>query len=186
MSALVDAWGLIDEHLAEYDPAELVGDTDNADLVNRMLRARARLVRQAEAYRLAAAAERNRIEDWLNRQLAQCDTSFLDHQLQQYHEARLARDPKVKTISLPNGTLSARTQQVWTFDDEAFLEWAQARRTDLVRTKLEVDKPAAKKALVVNDDGRVLDFDSGEFVDAVSVTTETRFSVKGTSEEVDD
>lgn len=185
MSALVDAWGLIDEHLAEYDPAELVGEFDNTDLVNRMLRARARLVRTAEACRAAADAERARIDEWLERQLSGCDTSFLDMQLQSYHEARLARDPKVKTIKLPNGTLSARTQQVWSFDDETFLGWAQARRTDLVRTKVEVDKAAAKKALVVNDEGRVLDATVGEFVEGVSVATETRFSVKASTEEVD-
>lgn len=186
MSALVEAWGLIDEHLAEYDPAELVGDVDNVDLVNRMLRARARLIREANAYRAAAEAERARIDEWLDARLASCDTSFLDHQLQQYHEARLARDPKAKTISLPNGSLTARTQQVWTFDDESFLEWAKARRTDLLRTKVEIDKPAVKKAFVVNDDDRVLDKSSGEFVDAVTVTTETRFSVNGSSGEVDE
>lgn len=185
MSALADAWGLLDEHMADFDQSALAGDIDQPELANRMLR---RVMRERRLFAEDEAlvqAEKDHLDAFLERSRAAHDTSFLEMQLQRYHEARLERDPKAKTIHLPSGTLVARKRpDHWEFDDEAFLEWAKTRRTDLVRTKEEVDRTAVKKALIVNNDGRVLDFDSGEFVESVTVTPgEIAFSIKGSEDD---
>lgn len=166
-----DSWDDLDEHLADFDPNELIGDTDRTDMADRMVRNIARHRRQLAVDEEVAQAEIDRIQDWMAKRRAAHDTSFVEEALRQYHEARLARDSRAKTIHLPSGSLVARKlPDRWEFDDEAFLAWAEQRRTDLIRTKVEVDKPAAKKALRVLDDGQIIDGASGEFVPAVTVT----------------
>lgn len=171
MTALMnDAWDDLDEHLADFDLEEMTGDTDKADLADRMIRHVARHRRQLEADEAAAKAEMERIAEWLDKRRAAHDTSYVEACLRQYHEARLDRDPKVKTIHLPAGTLVARkAPDRWEFDEDEFKAWAAEHRPDLLRTKVEVDRPASKKALVAGNDGRVVDFDSGEFLACVHV-----------------
>lgn len=181
MSAITDSWDDLDEHLADVDPDELIGDTDRTDLADRMVRRIARNRRLLAVHEEVARGEIARIEEWLVTQRAALDTTFVEEALRLYHEARLARDPKAKTIHLPSGSLVARKlPDRWEFDDDAFLAWAQDRRTDLIRMRdPEVDKPAAKKALRVLDDGQIIDGTSGEFVPAVTVTPgDISFAVK--------
>lgn len=175
MSAIAESWDDLDEHLADFDNPdlladELAGDSDKTALADRMVRSIARHRRLLAADEAAASAEIEHVQEWLAKRRSAHDTSFIEAALAGYHEARLARDGKAKTIHLPSGSLVARKlPDRWEFDDDAFLAWAAEHRSDLVRTKVEVDRPAAKKALVAGADGRVVDFDSGEFLDCVRV-----------------
>ena len=178
---ITDAWDDLDDALSEPLPIESV-DAIDPTMAERMLRRVLRLRRQYDADEAVAKAQREQVDAWLARRKArmETDTAYLEECLRQYHEARLAEDPKARTIHLPSGTLAARKKpDAWVFDDDAFIEWAQARTPELLRTKVEIDRPTVKQTLVVNDDGRVLHFDSGEFVDSVRVEPgEVTFTLK--------
>ena len=171
MSALADTWDDLDESMADIDGSELVGDNVDPTLPDRMIRAIARERRKVAHAEAVVAAEKDRLDAWLERRRAVHDTSFLEAALAGYHEARLAREPKLKTIHLPSGDLVARKQpDRWDIDDDAFLAWASEHHPDLIRVRPpEVDRAAVKKALTVHDDGRVIDGQSGEVVPAITV-----------------
>lgn len=121
---------------------------------------------------------------WLERVRRDNDTAWLEGQLQAYHEARLRDEPKAKTLDLPHGKLVARKAvDEWApIDPDALLRWAEEVRPDITRTKVTVDKPAMKKALLPVDRDlaafsrllalvvpvRVLPLDVGDVVDPVS------------------
>ena len=105
--------------------------------------------------------------------------SFLLGRLRQFHEARLAEDPKAKTIRLPEGDLKSRAGQPrWAIDDAAFIAWANGHMDELLRRDPKVDRTAVKQAFRdrVTEDGRVFD-DAGEVVPGVVVLpAETGYS----------
>jgi phage host-nuclease inhibitor protein Gam len=84
--------------------------------------------------------------------------------LEEFHRARLAEDPKEKTIRLPSGDLSMRAQQPeWIYTDPATVTTVlHMYRTDLVRVKQETDKTALKKAARVQDGKVFIEDDNGE------------------------
>lgn len=163
MSALTDPWDDLDEHLADLDE-HIQPDRIDDLLADRMVRHVARHRRQLAADQAAAAAEIERIGEWLEKRRAAHDTTYVESCLRQFHEARLAQDQRLRTIHLPAGTLRARKlPDRWDFAD-GFVTWAQRHRPDLVRTKVEVDRPAAKKALDLGDVDRLVDPDTGELL----------------------
>ena len=85
------------------------------------------------------------------------DANFFEGHLVAYLAAEIAAGRKTKSLELPGGTikLTARQPKV-DVEPEAFLAWAQTARPDLVRTKLEPDKTALKKAAVLAEDGVVV------------------------------
>lgn len=160
MSALADTWDELDQDLTHVDGSELLGDNPDPTLPDRMLRAVARERRKVAQAEAVVAAEKERLDTWLHEQRARHDTSFLEAALAGYHEARLARDPRARTIHLPSGTLVARQQpDRWEIDDEVLLDWAALHFPGLVRTKVEVDRATTKKALTVTDDGSTVTAD---------------------------
>lgn len=185
MSALSEAWDALDDDLAFGHLAEVPdGGTVDELLADRMLRRVLRERRLLAADEEVVQAEKERLDEWLARRRVQRDTTYLEACLRQFHEARLAQDRKAKTLHLPSGTLVARKKPAaWDINDEQFIPWAQTHRADLLRIKVEVDRAAVKAALVVNDDGRVLDMDTGEFLDSVTVTPgDVTFTIKGDDE----
>lgn len=187
MSALpiAEAWDDLDDFMSAVDLPEIADDSDvNAELADRMIRRIMRERRLLAADEALVQAEKDRLDAWLEARRAAHDTSFLEHQLRNYHEARLARDPKAKTIHMPSGHLTARKlPDRWEFDEAKFLAWAQGRKADFIRTKVEINKAAAKTGLHVVD-GQVIDPLNGEVIDFVTVTPgEVTFAVK--AEEAD-
>lgn len=144
-----------------------VADLDRANYVLGQIR-RARAIRDEEVSLLRR--ERDRLDILEHSANQRCETveAWYGPQLESFHAAILRDDPKRKTLDLPNGTMRARQgQPSWSFSDE-FVDWAQnAGRSDLLRYKVDVDRTAAKKALVV-DDGKVL-LPDGELVPGVEV-----------------
>lgn len=127
--------------------------------------------------------ERARLDAWRADQQARCADAceFLGGLLRRFHEDRLVDDPKAKTIRLPAGDLVARkAPDRIDVDLDAFVPWAQATgRDDLLRVKVEPDKPAIRQAVGdVMEDGRVVHGDTGEFMPGVTwIDGDVRFSV---------
>jgi len=160
-------------------PAFRVHDDGSAQWALRKLAVIRR--RQADA-RALADAEISRVTEWLQGEESrlEADAAYFEGALTAWHRQLLDDDPRRKTVRLPAGTLTARQGgDRWTFDDD-FLDWAEAHhRTDLLRVKVEVDKPAAKKALEVYGTG--VSDEEGEVVPGVSVEPgEVRFAVQVT------
>ncbi len=166
--ALRDSWDELDDDLAADQDAGF--DEIDATLADRMLRRVLRERRLYEADAAVAQAQKDQVDAWLQKRREAHDTAYLEGCLRQYHEARLAVDAKARTLHLPSGTLAARKKpDAWEFDEEAFIAWAEVNRPDLLRTKLSIDRPVVKQTLVVRDDGRCIDHESGEYVPAVTV-----------------
>jgi len=127
---------------------------EHTDGVDRMLRHLRRLRRELDNVHEVAAAERQRIDEWVERHEAriQGQIDWFERSLAAWHAGLLERSPKEKTVSFPNGTLKARAQQPeWVFDEPTFMEWAEVNAPEFVRVKPppppEIDKTAAKKFL---------------------------------------
>jgi phage host-nuclease inhibitor protein Gam len=124
-------------------------------------------------------AEIQKIEDWQRREIERvkraADTErarlesqkefFLGH-LHAYLHKLITNGRKTKTLNLPTGTVSIRTQQpkLDLLEDEA-IKWASTTSPDLLRVKQSIDLTALKKRLeylpggtVVSKDGEILDF----------------------------
>jgi len=157
-----------------------------ADDADRHLRHLRRLRRQLDAATETANEQRARIDLWLSVQKATIDKAIDYHEacLTAYHRAVIARDPKAKTIRLPNGVLASRSQQpeVTYTDEAAFLAWAQAHAPHLVRQPEPPapapDKVAARKALALrtfaDDTTAVVFSETGETVPGVSIVERDR------------
>lgn len=179
--------------IAEVQSMFGVRDLAHADQVlRRLARVRRNLARAEDLYETQVAQLRQYID--AERHRAGQAEERLTWLLESFHRAVLAEDPKAKTVRLPSGELVARkAPDRWDFDDEAFLAWAADHHPEFVRTKVEVDKPTVKKALVggvvdrdadngggliVARPGHVISAD-GEVVPGVEVTPgEVRFTAK--------
>jgi Bacteriophage Mu Gam like protein len=103
--------------------------------------------------------------------------------LRLYHQARLREDPKRLTITLPGGTLtSRRADDVYVYDEPAFIAWATAHLPGAVVTPEpapRIDKRKARALLSdrlgVTEDERgplsvPVDATTGEIVPGLSIT----------------
>ncbi len=165
-----------------------VGDKAQADWALRKLaRARQRHAeviaisrRQIDKINAAVAPHITRIMEWREEELTKLDREVGNWEalLGEFHRTLLGEDDHEKTVDLPHGTLVARKQpDTWETDDEALLAWAEANGVEIIRRKVEVDRPAMKKVLSVATTGEVVW--GGEMVPGVQVTPgEVKFSVE--------
>ena len=175
--------------LDQLDPVEesdggfVVHDEASADWALRKL---ARVL--AKAAEVTVLAERQRhailasvqayldpIDEWAGEQIDRLakDAEFFESLLLTFHRNVLAEDPRAKTIKLPHGTLSSRKlPDRWEFDEPTFIKWASENADELLRTKIEIYRAEAKKALSVATTGEVVW--GGEIVPGVTVTTGER------------
>lgn len=177
-----DQWDDLDDYMTDLGDAT-VSDI-NPEIADRMLR---RVLRERRKLAMAeelVAAEKARLDDYLEIQRGRHDTEWLEHCLRTYHETRLAADPKAKTLHLPAGDLVARkSPDRLDVDQAAFEKWAEGRKAGFIVTKVTVDKTAAKKELQHAGDGRLVDPVNGEVIEwATLVIGDVRFSVQ-TSED---
>lgn len=94
--------------------------------------------------------------------------------LEQFHQERLAADPKEKTIRLPAGDLTMRAQQPeWVYGDiDKLTGILSVYRGDLVRVKEEPDKVALKKAARIQDGKVFIEDPNGELHELPITVTE--------------
>lgn len=136
-----------------------IHDDDQADWALRKLaRAHAALEqvrrtaeRQKAAVLAAVAPWLEEIEHWAEERSTVIgrEVQGFESLLLTYHRASIEEDPSRLTIKLPHGELRSRkSPDRWTFGQE-FVAWARTYHPELLRE--EVDKPAAKKALSIDD-----------------------------------
>lgn len=178
----------LDTALDQYVPADAIDAETGEFVVDNMEKAvwaadKLRRAADAIAERNAAAEKRKALIDaWLADANAADEhaVGYFEQLLAYYMQAVNEADPKRKSVKLPGVTVAARKRpDAWTFDDDAFVAWAlDGSAPDLVRTKHEVDKAAAKRDLVAADGVAVLPA-TGEAVPGVTITPgETSIAVK--------
>lgn len=120
-----------------------------------------------------AAAEHARIDAWLQRVNATVETEmeFFAAHLEGY--AHKERAQGRKSVQLPDGTISTRSQKASiTVDKSTFIQWAlEAKREDLLRVSYAPDLETIKTTTVV-DGGSVIDVASGEILPGVEPSPE--------------
>lgn len=155
----------LEERLLEemQPPIEVTEDDerfviDNDHAADWALRKIAQKQRQIEANRQLAEDEIARITAWLEEVTTPLagQADHLEALLVEYHRKLLAEDDKRKTVKLPGGNLVARKRpdNVEITDEEAFIEWAEAERHNLLHIKTSPDRNAIKEAVL--KDGEVI------------------------------
>jgi hypothetical protein len=160
----------------QNDPESVAPDAlliRDLDWAGRALRRIARLNQRMAEIEALHEDRLNELAAWFEAEKARDGhaRTYLVARLRQFHEARLADDPKAKTIRLPEGDLKARAGQPrWQINDEAFIAWATDVMDDLLHREPRVDRKALKAAFAdqVADDGRVVTA-AGEIVPGVVV-----------------
>lgn len=167
---------MVGDEMELAEPPAL-GDVEHVERLLRGLAWRQRKIQQA---RDLVESERQRLAEWLEEQELRYDPSFHLQVLEGYHRARLADDPKAKTISLPSGTLTARAGQPrWDIEAEAFIPWAQTYAPELLRTKVEPALAEVKKTLGADPERGVAVDGTGSPVPGVHIEpADVRFTVK--------
>jgi len=131
------------------------------------------LAQKADRNKTLADAEHARIDAWLDRVNASVDSemTFFAGHLEAY--ARSERSQGRKSVQLPDGTISTRSQKASVqVDKSTFIQWAlEAKREDLLRVSYAPNLDGIKNSTVV-DGGSVIDVASGEILPGVEPTPE--------------
>lgn len=128
--------------------------------------------KQAEVNALAAA-EMDKIEQWANaeNERHQRQIDYFTSLLSVYAMKKKEKDPKFKSMNLPNGRLQFRKQQPkWEYDESALLETLKKEgMSDFIKVKESPDKDAIKKAFEVHE-GKAICPDTGQVIKGITVT----------------
>jgi phage host-nuclease inhibitor protein Gam len=175
----------LEEYLAGPEPTAVTPDLDE-EQVDRELGRLAGLRRQADDAREVAEARTASINAWLEDRLETlaARATTIEQRLELYHRARLEKDPKALTVSLPSGTLVSKAQEPeWLVTDEkALIEWADEHAPDVVRRKpapdAEVDRNNMKRELVKRQGRKIvargIDPNTGEKAPGLEVVARDR------------
>lgn len=115
-----------------------------------------------------------KVETWRDKELEriQGHRSFFEYHLAAYHRSRLIEDERVKTISLPDGTLKARKSpdNIAFADEERFFDQVlHAGEDRFIKVTKALDRKMVKEAVLKD----------GESLPGVSIVPgEVRFSVE--------
>ena len=167
-----------DFNLLEFDDHTIDGDwrihsLDSLGLAMRKIAQHKEKIAENNDY---ADQQIQKVEEWRERK-NQAHESEIEHfqtLIQEYHQRKLAEDPKAKTISTPWGRSKSRISKAAPekADEKALLEWAkQSQLDDFIKVEEKLQWVGLKKALRVVGD-KVVD-DNGEVVPGVTVKPET-------------
>lgn len=150
------------------------------DSLNWTLRKLAALEAKRKEHEALAKKEYERIRAWEEKVSKDIDDhkQFLTMLIEDFARSQRAADPKWK-VSTPYGKVTFRKQQPkWTYDEQKALESVEtAGLYKYIRVKKELDKTALKASVNVLEDGRVVDAETGSFIEGVAVTEQAE-SVK--------
>lgn len=156
---------------------------DGERTANWALRRLADAMADIAAAEAVAAEQRQRTDAWLERRCAAArrTASFMESRLKDYLRARVAADPRLRTIPLPDGDLkaTASTSLLPATTDDALLAWCKEHHPEFVKVDESVKKGELKKALRANPQGGLLPVlaATGEAV-PVKVDREDNYTVK--------
>lgn len=173
----------LQEYLDEQEQVESerfkVTDESSA---NWALRKIAQKEQQIKANNELAAAEEQKIEAWRKQEneKAQNDIDFFQSYLAEYAMDLKKKDPKFKTLKLPNGELSFRKQQPeWILDDEKVIKaLKESGKDDLIKVTEKPKKDEIKKAFKAHGN-KAINPETGEVVDGITIEERPeKFGVK--------
>lgn len=132
--------------------------------------------KQMDEIKKRAEIQEQRIFDWKTAELNKLaeNEEYFKSLLDEFMNANLAEDPKFK-FSSPYGKISTRRSKKWTYNDDALID--EYKDTDLVKKMLKLDKNALKKRIEVVD-GKVIDTETGQLVEGVSVEEKQKITIK--------
>lgn len=143
------------------------------DSLNWTLRKLAAIEAKRKEVNALAKKELDRIMSWHQSEEERLEDhkQFLTMLIEDFARSQRAADPKWKA-STPYGKIAFRKQQPkWNYDEQKALESIESIGLDkFIRTKKELDKAALKASVVVREDGRVVDTETGLFIDGITVT----------------
>ena len=126
-----------------------------------------------------AKIELEKIQSWLDKENGTLDNKieYYKGMLIEYYHLQKQSNPKLKTLSVPNGKFKARTSKKIKYEDSKMLEYLKQNHSALVeRETIEsFNKNEVKKII---KDG--IDIYTGEILDWVTESTETTYSIKTT------
>jgi hypothetical protein len=145
-------------------------DTD--EKANWSLRKIKQFQDQKEANNKLAVDEIEKIEAWnkSENEKAQQSIDYFQGLLAYYAQSKRDQDPKFKKLELPNGKIKFTKQQPkYNYNDDLLLDYLKkAERSDLIKVKESPDKATVKKLFTIQGD-QLIDTETGEFVEGVSI-----------------
>ena len=140
-----------------------------------------RLIKELEEQKIAneqfAQIELDKINKWLEKRNNSLDYDIENYKalITAYYLKEKEQNPKLKSLSVPNGRFQSRTTRKLNYDEAAMLNYLKENYSSLVETEVKekFNKNEVKK---IFKDG--VDQLSGEIVDWVTETEETTYSVK--------
>ena len=143
--------------------------------VNSVLKTIKGLEDKIEENKSFAEIEIKKVQEWLesvNKVLENSIEYYKGLLIQYYHQEK-ANNPKLRTLSVPNGKLRVRTTKKIHYDDDKMLQYLKDNHSSLIEVVEKFNKTEVKK-LFQNG----VDTFTGEIVDWVTETEETTYSVK--------
>ena len=132
---------------------------------------------QVEEKEALAQRQIDQVNSWLDKETSSLEKQInnFNNMLFEYAQKLREEDPTMKTHSLPFGKLQFRKRRPkWQYEDE-LLDTVKEKIPDAVRVKEDVDKRTLKKIVKdsgnykILDDGRVVNTETGEFVEGLKV-----------------
>ena len=145
--------------------------------VNSVMRTIKNIEDKRAEYKAFAETEIKKVTEWLESMERNLDSKidFYKYHLTEYLNKERLSNPRVKSISVPNGTFSQRTTRKLEYDNEKMLEYLRVNHNNLVETEV-VEKFNKSKVKKLIKEG--IDIETGEVLDFVKEFTETKYTVK--------
>jgi len=129
-----------------------------------------------------ADAEIDKIEFWrkTENEKAEADIEYFQSLLAEYAMHKREKDPKFKSLKLPNGRFGFRKRPAkWEYDEEKVLEHLkESELTDFVRVKEEINKRDLRQFVEVAGD-KVINPETGEIIEGIEIVEQgENFNVK--------
>lgn len=163
----------LNKHIAEeqeVDEERFVIDSD--ELADWALRKIIEAENEIEKVEHFAETQIRQIENWKAKQTDKHHNSIEHFQslLAEYLQNKRKDDPKLKSITLPNGLLGFRKRQPkWIYDEKQALESLEkAKLNKFIKVEKKLDKNAIKKAFDVVED-KVINPETGEVLEGITV-----------------
>ena len=125
-----------------------------------------------------AKIELEKVQSWLDKENGTLDNKieYYKGMLIEYYHLQKQSNPKLKTISTPNGSFKVRTTKKINYDPDKMLAYLKENHQGLVETEVveKYNKTEVKK--IIDNDG--IDKFTGEVLDWVTIEDVVNYTVK--------
>ena len=124
-----------------------------------------------------AKIELEKIQSWLDKENGTLDNKieYYKGMILEYFMVEKSKNPKMKSLSTPNGTFKSRTTRKLNYDERAMEQYLLQNHSNLIET-VTVNKFNKADVKKLFKDG--VDQFTGEIVDFVTETEEVTYTVK--------